>query len=114
MGGGLKACLMGNHGICVIGANLKKALWLANEVECLSKQYVTASELGPPTILSNDEMNVILAKFKTYGKQPEDLKNMNAFDQEHAVIPPPRASEKGKLQNIQSVRRSSRSRGSDD
>ena len=32
-----------------------------------------------------------LAKFKTYGKQPEEVASMNLFEQEHAVVPPPRA-----------------------
>ena len=91
MSGGLKACLIPNHGILACGNNLRRALWLANEVECLSKQYVTACELGPLNLLSAEEMDVILAKFKTYGKQPEEVASMNLFEQEHAVVPPPRA-----------------------
>ena len=90
MSGGLRACLIPHYGIVACGANVKKALWLANEVECLSKQYVTACELGPPTPLSAEEMEVILTKFKTYGKQPEDLAGMSLFEREHAVVPPPR------------------------
>ena len=100
MSGGLKACLIPNHGIVACGVNLRKALWLANEVECLSKQYITACELGPPTPLSSDEMEVILTKFKTYGKQPEELADMSLFEQEHAVVPPPRARGEWSMQKI--------------
>ena len=91
MSGRLKACLIPNHGIVACGDSLRKALWLANEVECLSRQYVTACELGPPTPLSAEEMEVILTKFKTYGKQPEELAGMSLFEREHAVVLPPRA-----------------------
>ena len=89
MSGGLKACLIPHHGIVACGDSLRKALWLGNEVECLSKQYVTACELGPPTPLGAEEMEVILTKFKTYGKQPEELAGLSPFEREHAVVPPP-------------------------
>ena len=92
MSGGLRACLVPNHGIVACGDNLRRAVWLANEVECLSKQYVTACELGPLSLLGNEEMDVILTKFKTYGKQPEEVASMSLFEQEHAVVPPPRAT----------------------
>ena len=35
-------------------------------------------------------MNTILAKFKTYGKQPDEISKMGCFCQEHAVEPPTR------------------------
>mmetsp|Transcript_17428 Transcript_17428/g.22789 ORF Transcript_17428/g.22789 Transcript_17428/m.22789 type:complete len:424 (+) Transcript_17428:210-1481(+) len=64
-----KACLMSNHGLVAYGPNLDKALWLANEVECLSKQYVQILSTGlTADILSSSEMSTILSKFKTYGK----------------------------------------------
>jgi len=81
---------MANHGMLCYGATLGKALHLCNEVEVLAKQYVFACSMGPPVVLSDAEMDVILAKFKTYGKQPKDIAAMGSFDQEHAVIPPPR------------------------
>ena len=46
--------------------------------------------MGPPVVLSDEEMDVILAKFKTYGKQPKEIEAMGQFDQQNAVIPPPR------------------------
>ena len=40
--------------------------------------------------LSDAEMEIILAKFKTYGKQTEEIAGMSSFQRTHAVIPPPR------------------------
>jgi len=64
---GHNACLLANHGVITTGVNLKKALWIAMEVENLAKQYLLAKQLGNPTILSNKEMDKILEAFKSYG-----------------------------------------------
>ena len=62
------ACLLANHGLIACGVSLGKALWLANEVEVLAKQYYLSLQLGTPVVLSDEEMNVVVAKFKTgYG-----------------------------------------------
>lgn len=90
MKGGIKACLMANHGMICYDKNLPSALKLAVEVECLAKQYLEASSMGPPPVLSDAEMEIILAKFKTYGKQTEEIAGMSSFQRTHAVIPPPR------------------------
>ncbi len=62
------ACLLANHGQIAIGATLEDALELAEEVEVLAAQYVTALSLGEPVLLSADEMELVAEKFKTYGK----------------------------------------------
>ncbi len=64
---GYTACLLANHGVVTTGINLKKALWIAIEVENLAKQYIFAKQIGEPNILSNKEMDKILEKFKSYG-----------------------------------------------
>lgn len=64
---GRKACLLGNHGMIVLGPDLKQALSLAVEVESLAEQYWRALQIGQPNILSDAEMDVVLEKFKTYG-----------------------------------------------
>ncbi len=64
---GYSACLLANHGVVTVGANLKKALWIAIEVENLAKQYAMAKQIGEPVILSDKEMDKILEKFKSYG-----------------------------------------------
>ncbi len=62
------ACLLANHGLIVCGASLRKALWLANEVEVLAKQYYLSLQLGTPVVLSDEEMHTVVAKFQTgYG-----------------------------------------------
>ena len=62
-----KACLLGNHGMIALGADLKAALALTQEVESLAQQYWTALQLGEPHILSNQQMQAVMEKFKTYG-----------------------------------------------
>ncbi len=63
-----KACLLGNHGMIALGANLCAALTLAQEVESLCQQYWTALQLGQPNILTPKQMQAVLEKFKTYGQ----------------------------------------------
>lgn len=64
---GYNACLLANHGVITIEKNLKKALWIAVEVENLAKQYMLAKQMAEPVILSDDEMEKILESFKSYG-----------------------------------------------
>jgi L-fuculose-phosphate aldolase len=64
-----RACLIANHGAVAVGESLRKAYDLAWEVETLSAQYARARQLGRPRLLSAREMNSVLEKFKTYGKQ---------------------------------------------
>ena len=61
-----KACLISNHGQIVFEENLPKAFELAEEVENLSLQYITALKIGRPKILSKKEMNKVLVKSKNY------------------------------------------------
>ena len=63
-----KACLLANHGMIAIGATLAAALALAVQVEALAEQYWRALQIGVPNLLSDAEMDVVLAKFATYGQ----------------------------------------------
>jgi len=67
---GRKACLLANHGMIAVGASLTAALALAVEVEALAEQYWRALQIGPPNLLSDAEMEIVLEKFRTYG-QPD-------------------------------------------
>jgi L-fuculose-phosphate aldolase len=67
---GRRACLLANHGMIALGASLDTALALAVEVETLAEMYWRALQIGEPVPLSNDEMDVVLEKFRTYG-QPQ-------------------------------------------
>eukprot|EP00656_Telonema_subtile_P022838 TRINITY_DN24085_c0_g1_i1.p2 TRINITY_DN24085_c0_g1~~TRINITY_DN24085_c0_g1_i1.p2 ORF type:complete len:128 (+),score=31.33 TRINITY_DN24085_c0_g1_i1:215-598(+) len=84
-----RACLMANHGMICFGKSLGSAVRLAEEVEVLAKQYMQASILGPPVLLSQAEMEIILAKFKSYGVAPMSLEHMDEFTRKHAIVPPP-------------------------
>ena len=66
---GRKACLLANHGMIATGENLKGALALAVEVEALCEQYWRALQIGRPNLLSDDEMVVVVEKFKIYHAQ---------------------------------------------
>lgn len=65
-----KACLLANHGILCHGADLERAIALAVEVETLARQYLLARHDGEPVLLDKTEMNEVIERFKTYGKQP--------------------------------------------
>jgi L-fuculose-phosphate aldolase len=60
------ACLISNHGQIAFSENLSKAFELAEEVENLSHQYITALKIGNPKILSLKEMKKVLRKAKNY------------------------------------------------
>jgi len=66
---GRRACLLGNHGLIAVGADLPAALKLAGEVENLAAQYCTALALGQVRVLDEAEMQRVLDKFRTYGQQ---------------------------------------------
>lgn len=75
---GRLACLLGQHGQISLGKTLEKALWLAVEVETLSRLYVQALTLGDPPVLSDEEMARVLEQMKkmSYG-QPPDADGIN-------------------------------------
>ncbi|HLZ97144.1 MAG TPA: class II aldolase/adducin family protein [Steroidobacteraceae bacterium] len=66
---GRRACLLANHGVIAVGADLPAALALAGEVENLAAQYCAALALGDVRILDETDMRPVLEKFRTYGKQ---------------------------------------------
>jgi L-fuculose-phosphate aldolase len=80
-------CLLANHGQIWFGIDLDKAIWLAHEIETLCQQYWAACLAGDPVVLTDDEqMSSVLRRFKTYGRQPKELREGDAL----AVIAPQR------------------------
>ncbi len=63
------ACLLANHGVVIVGEDLNATLNLAEEVENLARQYCELLQVTEPTILSDDDMDEVLKKFKHYGKR---------------------------------------------
>lgn len=70
---GRLACLLGQHGQISLGKTLEGALWMASEVETLSRLYVQALTLGDPPILADDEMARVIEQMKrmSYGLGPD-------------------------------------------
>ncbi|MGO8854225.1 MAG: class II aldolase/adducin family protein [Steroidobacteraceae bacterium] len=66
---GRRACLLENHGVIAVGANLRAAVVLAGEVENLAAQYCAALIVGDVRILNEEAMREVIDKFRTYGKQ---------------------------------------------
>ena len=64
-----KACLLANHGMIALGADLDDALAVTVEVENLCEQYWRILQLNPnPPLLNEAEMFEVFQQFKGYGK----------------------------------------------
>jgi L-fuculose-phosphate aldolase len=66
---GRRACLLAQHGVIALGADVGAALALAGEVEDLAMKYCAALALGKVDILGAEEMARVVEKFRTYGRQ---------------------------------------------
>jgi L-fuculose-phosphate aldolase len=64
---GRLACLMANHGMIAVGANMEQAMWRAIEVETLARQYTIALQIGKPVMLRDNEVTQVIEKFGNYG-----------------------------------------------
>jgi L-fuculose-phosphate aldolase len=87
------ACLLGNHGVIVLGSTMAKAFGLLEEVENLAKTYIFTRLLGAGVPLGKDEMAAVLERFKTYGKQPDELAAIDVLP-ENRVEPPQRGGDR--------------------
>jgi L-fuculose-phosphate aldolase len=64
---GRTCCLLRNHGAIATGATIKRALWLAVEIETLARQYYLTLGIGGAQILPDSEIAHVVEKFKSYG-----------------------------------------------
>jgi len=64
---GRNGCLLANHGMIALGANLEKAMWLAVELETIARQYYLSLALGDPFILTDEQITETARAFSTYG-----------------------------------------------
>ncbi len=69
---GRTACLLANHGIVCFGDSLERALWRAEEVESLARQYLLALSVGDPVMLDDAQMDEVIDLFRSYGRQSSD------------------------------------------
>ena len=66
--GNSDAVLLGNHGIVVCGGSIKNAFSLACNAEYIAQLQYRAMCIGQPNILSKEQMDDVLEKFKSYGQ----------------------------------------------
>jgi len=64
--GNYNACLLANHGLVTVGANLGAAFSTAEEIELVSRLYYQAKCIGDPVILSDAEMKEVIKKFQAH------------------------------------------------
>jgi len=62
------AVLMEGHGVVTVGPTLAKAFETAEIIEYVAHVYYLAKGRGEPAILSAEEMNRVIEKFKGYGQ----------------------------------------------
>lgn len=67
--GTMNGCLMANHGMLTLGANLGRATWLAFELEAMAHQYWHVLQIGGPELLTESQIETVKAGFATYGVQ---------------------------------------------
>ncbi len=63
-----KACLLANHGLIAAGSDLDEAMTVAVEIESLCQQYLLARQTGQPVLLSSEEMQAVIQRFRSYGR----------------------------------------------
>ncbi|WP_121066108.1 class II aldolase/adducin family protein [Chachezhania antarctica] len=60
-------CLMTNHGATVVGESLDRALWRMEELENLARVDLLSRTAGEPVILSDAQIEEVIAAFSNYG-----------------------------------------------
>jgi L-fuculose-phosphate aldolase len=63
------AVLMESHGVVTVGATLANAFERAEIIEYVARVYYLTKNLGEPTVLSDEEVERVIEKFKGYGKK---------------------------------------------
>lgn len=63
------ACLLANHGMIALGRNLDEAMWRAQELEALARQYLLSLAAGPPRFLNDSEIAEASHHFGAYREQ---------------------------------------------
>lgn len=69
---GRNACLLANHGAIAAGPDLTRAMWLADELETLARQYCLSLAIGGPVLLGAAELAETAAAITGYGAGARD------------------------------------------
>jgi len=67
--GDYNAVLLANHGLVAVGADIKSAFNVAEEIELVARIYYQAKSLGQPVLVDGEEMKRVIEKFGSYGQQ---------------------------------------------
>lgn len=98
---GRSCCLLANHGMITTGPTLKRAMWLAVELETLARQYYLSLAIGGPNVLSDNEIDHVMQRFKDYGPRGKTA----------AAAASPKVKEKGESKTKkQSAKKSAKGR----
>jgi L-fuculose-phosphate aldolase len=64
---GRSACLLANHGMLSRGRDIGAAVQTAIKLETLARHYWMTLQLGPPVLLSEEEMQEVKTRYQHYG-----------------------------------------------
>ncbi|SMP57345.1 L-fuculose-phosphate aldolase [Anoxynatronum buryatiense] len=64
-----RAVLLANHGLLAGAGDLLNAFNIVEEIEYCAEIYYRTKGIGEPVILPEEEMTLMLEKFKTYGQR---------------------------------------------
>ena len=64
---GRQAVLLGNHGAIAVGETLAQAMFKMQELETMARMYYLALAVGRPVLLSDEEIDRTVGRFKAYG-----------------------------------------------
>lgn len=66
-----KAVLLANHGLLTGSDTIESAFSITEDVEYTAELYYRAKSIANPVIISDEEMNKISIKFKSYGQKDD-------------------------------------------
>lgn len=69
LGNEFNAVLLASHGLLALGKDVAQAFAVAEEIELVARIAWQARAIGTPVILEEAEMERVIAKFRTYGRQ---------------------------------------------
>ncbi|MDO5725599.1 MAG: L-fuculose-phosphate aldolase [Tissierellia bacterium] len=69
-----KAVLLANHGLLAGAKDLANALNITDEIEFVAQLYLMTKAAGEPVILPDEEMDLMLGRFASYGQIKSDKK----------------------------------------
>lgn len=63
------ACLLANHGLVAVGADIDDAFETFDAVEFTARVFAQAAAIGEPAELPADELDRVAAQFESYGQE---------------------------------------------